>query len=214
MIAILGDEDAPSDIGFDIDLPAGAELVEQEDGSIAVMADVELPAISDAVADRLNAEIEAIAGPDFDGITLTDKQMDALNAIRPSKTTLATQTVQIGTIAAPWAVDANGESVDTHYEITGDGITQVIDADSNTAYPVTADPWWDFIPKTVLAVMKWVGKATVVSNAIFAAALGGWVVKNTKKSNGSCRSESKYSMMVCWGGKLQWMVGGGGTTYG
>lgn len=47
-------------------------------------------------------------------------------------------------VAAPWAQDANGAAVPTHYEITGDALTQVVDhtASANTAYPVTADPIW------------------------------------------------------------------------
>ncbi|WP_431246871.1 hypothetical protein [Leifsonia xyli] len=44
------------------------------------------------------------------------------------------------TIAAPWARDASGNDVPTHYEITGDTLTQVVDFDGSTAFPVVADP--------------------------------------------------------------------------
>lgn len=48
---------------------------------------------------------------------------------------------------APWAVDANGVPVPTHYEIDGTDLIQVVDhAAGNFAYPIVADPrytyWW------------------------------------------------------------------------
>ncbi len=45
-----------------------------------------------------------------------------------------------GSIAAPWAIDANGQAVPTHYLVVGDTLTQVIDFDSSTSFPVVADP--------------------------------------------------------------------------
>ena len=44
------------------------------------------------------------------------------------------------TIAAPWAVDANGKAVPTHYLVVGDTLTQVIDFNTSTDFPVVADP--------------------------------------------------------------------------
>lgn len=47
----------------------------------------------------------------------------------------------VATIAAPWATDAKGHPVATHYEVSGDGnLVQVIQADKQTAYPVVSDP--------------------------------------------------------------------------
>ena len=52
-------------------------------------------------------------------------------------------------VLAPWAVDANGDSVPTHFAIDGNTLTQVINHDSpGVAYPVVADPkfthtWWN-----------------------------------------------------------------------
>lgn len=42
------------------------------------------------------------------------------------------------------AVDANGAAVPTRYEIDGTTLTQVVETDARTAYPVVADPscWW------------------------------------------------------------------------
>lgn len=52
-----------------------------------------------------------------------------------------------GSLAAivekPWAVDAKGKSVPTHYEIAGDTLIQVVDHEALSAdsYPVVADPF-------------------------------------------------------------------------
>ncbi|GAA2046787.1 hypothetical protein [Leifsonia soli] len=50
-------------------------------------------------------------------------------------------------VAAPWAKDANGNAVLTHYEVQGSALTQVIDFAATTVFPVVADPsvtwlWW------------------------------------------------------------------------
>jgi hypothetical protein len=51
------------------------------------------------------------------------------------------------TVNAPWAKDANGQAVSTHYTVHGNTLTQVVDFTSQTAFPVVADPtviwqWW------------------------------------------------------------------------
>lgn len=43
-------------------------------------------------------------------------------------------------IEAPWAKDANGNDVPTHYEIEGDTLVQIVDFDENSAFPIVADP--------------------------------------------------------------------------
>lgn len=49
----------------------------------------------------------------------------------------------VGGFAAPWARDANGADVPTHFEVDGTTLTQVIPHRSlNVAYGVTADPIW------------------------------------------------------------------------
>lgn len=48
----------------------------------------------------------------------------------------------LGAISAPWAKDANGLDVPTHYEVSGNTVTQVIQHKSDKyVYPVVADPW-------------------------------------------------------------------------
>jgi hypothetical protein len=53
------------------------------------------------------------------------------------------------TIAPPWATDADGAPVPTHYEIDGSSILQIVDH-QGAAYPVTADPKhsWGYITGT------------------------------------------------------------------
>jgi hypothetical protein len=45
-----------------------------------------------------------------------------------------------GYIPAPWAKDAHGNDVPTHFEVTGNVLAQVIDFTDETAFPVVADP--------------------------------------------------------------------------
>lgn len=53
--------------------------------------------------------------------------------------------------AAPWAVDAAGNRVETRYEISGNRLTQIVTPSPTAAYPIVADPrvsgcllggWW------------------------------------------------------------------------
>jgi hypothetical protein len=49
-----------------------------------------------------------------------------------------------GRIEPPWARDSNGAAVETHYELSGSTLLQVVDHRvEGVAYPVTADPWWN-----------------------------------------------------------------------
>lgn len=47
-------------------------------------------------------------------------------------------------VAAPWAVDANGNPVPTRYGVEGSTLVQLVDhtASASVAYPVVADPIW------------------------------------------------------------------------
>lgn len=49
----------------------------------------------------------------------------------------------LGVFDAPWAIDADGNDLPTHYEIIGpDTFAQYVDHSGATAYPVVADPVW------------------------------------------------------------------------
>lgn len=79
-------------------------------------------------------------------------------------------TVKLG-VAAPWAEDANGQSIPTHYETDGSSLTQVIEHASaeNIAYPVTADPVWGIVIKCVAGITVW-----LASNVILSPPAQGW----------------------------------------
>lgn len=54
----------------------------------------------------------------------------------------------VGHIDAPWATDADGADVPTHYTVDGSTLTQHVEHGSLFTYPVTADPrhtytWWN-----------------------------------------------------------------------
>jgi len=45
-------------------------------------------------------------------------------------------------VAPPWAKDAAGENVKTHYQLNGSVLTQTVEHQApGVAYPVLADPW-------------------------------------------------------------------------
>lgn len=59
-------------------------------------------------------------------------------------------------VAPPWARDANGGAVPTHYEVAGNTLTQVVDFTSQTAFPVVADPatYVDYTTASVINVVR------------------------------------------------------------
>ena len=48
----------------------------------------------------------------------------------------------LGTLDAPWAIDATGASVKTWYEIRQSTIVQHVEPNSSTQFPIVADPFW------------------------------------------------------------------------
>lgn len=49
----------------------------------------------------------------------------------------------LATVAPPWARDASGLTVPTHYEVDGTTLVQVVDHQGGLYdYAITADPWW------------------------------------------------------------------------
>ncbi|MCL2736247.1 MAG: DUF2599 domain-containing protein [Propionibacteriaceae bacterium] len=64
----------------------------------------------------------------------------------PSGIAIVNQTGQVvGGIAPPWARDATGAAVATHFELVPGGFTQTVEhRTGGVVYPVTADPWLGF----------------------------------------------------------------------
>jgi len=51
---------------------------------------------------------------------------------------------QAYSVGKAWARDANGAEVDTHYELRGSELTQVVSPTEATVYPIVADPTWQW----------------------------------------------------------------------
>ncbi|WP_157868466.1 hypothetical protein [Streptomyces caatingaensis] len=65
---------------------------------------------------------------------------DADGGYHVSRTTAGGKSVMVGAIEAPWAKDANGKPVATSYKLEGNTLTQHIETNKDTAFPVVADP--------------------------------------------------------------------------
>jgi hypothetical protein len=100
----------------------------------------------------------------------------------------------IGSFKKPWATDANGGEVATSLKVEGNSLVQYVDFKEETAFPVTADPSWNwgwvsghvYLNKQETAkmgagafVVSWLpnpgalwGGRTIASIAAFAAASG------------------------------------------
>lgn len=78
-------------------------------------------------------------------------------------------------IAPPWAKDAFGLSVPTHYEIEGSTLVQVVEFTDDTAFPVVADPrfWWGWnvfaSNRAVDKALKLIGAGTATVGLVTAA---------------------------------------------
>lgn len=68
----------------------------------------------------------------------------------------------IGFVDAPWAVDAAGNQVDTHYELEGDALVQVVEPTHSTQYPVVADPDFIFMAKCTAAIALFAAENTAL----------------------------------------------------
>jgi hypothetical protein len=121
---------------------------------------------------------------------------------------VTTKGLVIGTLAKPWARDADGNSVPTYYTLKGNTIVQTI-AHQGAVYPVAADPsvswhWWGYQVQftkhetqvigwgisAVGAYFGWTGWAAVA--ALAAAPLASWAT-----SHGYCLAINWY-----WNGSV------------
>ena len=100
--------------------------VVQEDGSVAihsVLADASAPTSYDYTLD-LPAGSSIQVDPNGGGAVAVGSDGEALLVI-----------------GAPWATDANGNSIPTSYSASGNVLTQHVQISADTAFPVVADPW-------------------------------------------------------------------------
>jgi len=130
-----------------------------EDGSVTYPGSEGVPAVNVLAADhslRLSVVIADAGEPtryDYDlgeGVSIEinsdgSATAVALDTINDPQTGAKSQVERIvGDVQAPWAVDASGANIPTHYEAHGSVLTQVVDhAVSSAHYPVVADPTFD-----------------------------------------------------------------------
>lgn len=73
----------------------------------------------------------------------------------------------IATAAPPWAIDAQGVDVPTHYEVDGTTLTQVVEHRGHDfAYGIVADPSWWSIAKCVAAITWVLGSTAFAASKI------------------------------------------------
>ncbi|MCY7287822.1 MAG: DUF2599 domain-containing protein [Cryobacterium sp.] len=119
--------------------------------------------------------------------------------------------VFLGGVSAPWARDAAGRSLDTHYKVDGSVLVQtVVHNDSLADYPVVADPW---IGVALIGSWKWApyrsGEKLSVNPTLWARSLvpaqlpawAGWdeLITKTPKANLSKWRITLQGQYICHG---------------
>lgn len=167
VVAVSAESDTPAHTML---LPDSAEDISVEDGMAVVepatMDDVSFAvSASDEGSMRVYSVLEGRASAERYDYEFPDADM--IFADDETGTIYITQLGEngdieiIGVLEAPWAVDANGVSVPTYFEINGTTVTQVVKHKAgNYAYPIVADPdWWDnvknFFAKAGKTVKNW-----------------------------------------------------------
>jgi hypothetical protein len=78
------------------------------------------------------------------GVAAEPRADGGINLVAPGPEEAQTDDVEVEMVIAQiepaWAVDANGVSIPTSYHLNGSTLTQSIDFDAVTAFPVVADP--------------------------------------------------------------------------
>ncbi len=52
--------------------------------------------------------------------------------------------VYLGTLDEPWAVDADGTRLSTHFELQSNKLVQIVETSGDVTFPVTSDPSWSY----------------------------------------------------------------------
>lgn len=119
------------------------------------------------VLDRASVPVLSFDLEVSDGLTLMlDQEDGSIDIVGPDG-------VALGAIESPWALDAAGRAVPTHYTLARRRLTQHVDLAAATAFPVVADPkvTWGLISGTVyfskLETRDISGMATMAALCLF-----------------------------------------------
>lgn len=119
----------------------------------------------------------------------------------------------LGGIEAPWAVDASGQSLLTHYEISGPTLTQIVDTTGAT-FPVVADPTVQFFgPYIQVHLNKAESRLAIGSYAACAGLLSKSPVPFAKLLQVSCTTVAAIGTTQLVGNRcisIHYVVGVGG----
>jgi hypothetical protein len=139
---------ASDDATLKVGLPSGAsseEAVLSDDGTVIypetfAATDVAVQAFEDGIS------IQAVlSGPEAPGEFAYPVDLPDGGTITADEgggvVVLDADGGLVGGFAPPWAKDAAGNDIPTHFEIQGTSVVQVVEHSSGTQYPVVADPW-------------------------------------------------------------------------
>lgn len=118
-----------------VDVAAGSGLSVYAAGSSAEL----VPAVKDDGSVQITTVLKAADAPTrYDYVFSTDS---VLQLGEDGFVVITDEAGQyIGAVTPPWALDATGAKVPTHFEVDGNTLTQVVDH-SGFTYPVVADPY-------------------------------------------------------------------------
>lgn len=106
----------------------------------------------------------------------------------------------IGAIAAPWAIDADGRSVPTSFEVVGTSLVQVVEhVGADFAYPLVADPSFFSVLRCGAAVAAFAAGNGLI---IFKIRKAGGVVKVAKIILGKGSYEAKLKAVLAITGNV------------
>lgn len=145
VVGETGSSSRPSKL-IAISLPEEANVGDGELTDSGVMVyqgqavDVAVQPIEDGSV-RINTVINSASSPhtftyalDVPSSAVLELQDDGSVQIRDGENWL-------GGVAPPWATDAAGVVLDTHYEVDGHQLIQEVEPTLDAAYPIVADPW-------------------------------------------------------------------------
>lgn len=104
---------------------ASTTILPKEDGSLQMATVIESVDAPSTYAYRVEGSL---------GSHLVLEEDGSINLVSPSGEWEAG-------ILPPWATDALGNAVPTHYTVDGNEITQHVDFDETSNFPIVADPW-------------------------------------------------------------------------